>query len=223
MYYENTVLTIVDKIADKIEDKIEVKIEDKIVDKSVTHDLDEELVNIFDLGKKKRKTKEKKVIVEQVVLQPNVPLYTYQELLYKLYDKMGNSTDLSNTPTKFKLAPPIVVKITSKKVLWANFNDTCLALNREHEHLFLYITTELNTEASINQNKQMIIKGKYYSKNIENILRKYIYSYVQCSMCHSYETEITKDNSTRLHYLACLLCKSFKTIPVIKKTKLLNN
>jgi translation initiation factor 2 subunit 2 len=129
--------------------------------------------------------------------------------------------ELNANTTKFMIGKPIVVSINSKKVVWTNFKDTCDGLNRHMDHLFLYTTSELNTDASINENKQMIIKGKFHSKNIENILRKYVCSYVQCSMCRSYETEIIKDTNTRLNYLVCSSCKSSKTIPVIKRTNII--
>ena len=41
--------------------------------------------------------------------------------------------------------------------------------------------------------------------------------YVQCNLCHSYDTNITKDNATRLQYLVCVSCKGSRSIPVIKR------
>lgn len=187
--------------------------------------VDDELAEMFNLDKKKKKSKEKKDKEKKtknideltITYHPleSPPTYTYTELLDNLYKQMG---DLVTKDThKFMICQPIVVKITVKKVLWSNFNETCLAINRTPEHLFLYITSELNTEASFNESKQLIIKGKYHSKNIENILRKYVCCYVQCNLCRSYETTIIKDTTTRLQYLVCNSCKGSKTIPIIKR------
>ena len=189
--------------------------------------VNEELANMFSLGKKKKKSKdkdkdkekEKKQLNEVFEIPFDIPSYTYKVLLSKLYEQIGDS-DVNKSTTKFMIGKPIVVSMSSKKVIWTNFKETCDGLNRHIDHLFSYIISELNTDASINENKQMIIKGKFHSKNIENILRKYVCCYVQCSMCRSYETEITKDSNTRLNYLVCLSCKSSKTIPVIKKTNI---
>lgn len=208
-------------------ENITLTIEEKTENDSSTNNIDEELANMFSLGKKKKKSKdkdkdkekEKKQLNEVVEIQLDIPSYTYKELLSKLYEQIGDS-DVNKSTTKFMIGKPIVVSMSSKKVIWTNFKETCDGLNRHIDHLFSYIISELNTDASINENKQMIIKGKFHSKNIENILRKYVCCYVQCSMCRSYETEITKDSNTRLNYLVCSSCKSSKTIPVIKKTNI---
>ena len=146
--------------------------------------IDDELAEMFELGKKKKKIKDKKEkdkdkdkeIERKYYQLESPPSYTYSELLSNLYNQMGNLA--IKEKHKFMICQPIVVKISVKKVLWNNFNDTCIAINRSNEHLFLYTINELNTEASINDNKQLIIKGKYHAKNIENILRKYV-----CCLC----------------------------------------
>jgi translation initiation factor 2 subunit 2 len=185
--------------------------------------VDDELAEMFNLGKKKKKPKDKKEKKNdnEIKYYPleSPPTYTYSELLSNLYNKMGNLAIKENH--KFMICQPVIVKISIKKVLWSNFNETCIAVNRSPEHLFLYIISELNTEASMNENKQLIIKGKYHAKNIENILRKYVYCFVQCNLCRSYETSIQKDTASRLQYLVCDSCKCTKTIPIIKK--LINN
>lgn len=207
-------------ISEKTEDTSDIKLD-------LNKTIDDELAEMFELGKKKRKSKDKKEKdndkekkKDNETCRPyyqleTPPTYTYSELLSNLYNQMGNLAITEKH--KFIVCQPIVVKISVKKVLWHNFNETCKALNRTPEHLFLYTINELNTEASVNDNKQLIIKGKYHAKNIENILRKYVCFYVQCNLCHSYETNITKDSSTRLQYLVCISCKGSRTIPVIKR------
>jgi len=183
--------------------------------------VDDEIAEMFALGKKKKKSKEKKekekINELEIKYHPleSPPSYSYHELLTNLYKQIGN---LETTEKhKFMICQPIVVKITIKKVLWSNFNEICIGINRSPEHLFLYTMNELNTEGSFNENKQLIIKGKFHSKNIENILRKYMCCYVQCNLCRSYDTIITKDSTTRLQYLVCNSCKGSKTIPIIKR------
>lgn len=175
--------------------------------------IDDEIASMFELGKKKKKHKEKDKKTE--IKSESPPPYTYSELLNKLYTQLG--TVESTTTNKFMICQPIVQKISIKKVVWCNFNDTCILLNRQHDHLFQFILSELNTQGSINENKQMIIKGKYFAKNIEVILKKYMCSYVQCNMCRSYKTTINRDIISRLNMLVCSNCKSSRTITSIKK------
>lgn len=190
--------------------------------------IDEELADIFALGKKKKKSKDKKDKDKEketekknnldIKYHPleSIPSYTYAELLSNLYNQMGNNLEITEN-RKFMICQPIVVKLTVKKVLWTNFNEICTSINRSPDHLFLYTISELNTDGSFNANKQLIIKGKYHSKNIENILRKYMSCYVQCNLCRSYDTLITKDSATRLQYLLCNSCKGSKSIQIIKR------
>ena len=175
--------------------------------------IDHEIASMFDLGKKKKKHKEKDKKKEIRAETP--PTYTYSELLNNIYTQLG--TIETNTTNKFMICQPIVQKLSIKKVVWCNFNDTCIALNRTPDHLFQFVLSELSTQGSINENKQMIIKGKYFAKNIEVILRKYMCSYVQCNMCHSYKTTINRNIINRLNILVCSNCKSSRSIKSIKK------
>ena len=177
--------------------------------------IDDEIASMFELGKKKKKHKDSKKETPSVLRSKSPPPYTYSELLNKLYTQLG--TVESTTTNKFMICQPIVQKISIKKVVWCNFNDTCILLNRQPDHLFQFILSELNTQGSINENKQMIIKGKYFAKNIEVILKKYMCSYVQCNMCRSYKTTINRDIISRLNMLVCSNCKSSRTITSIKK------
>lgn len=188
--------------------------------------VEDELAEMFNLDKKKKKSKEKKdkdknktKNIDELTISYNSlespPSYNYHELLSNLYKQIGNLE--TKEKHKFMICQPIVIKITIKKVLWSNFNEICTGINRSPEDLFLYTMNELNTEGSFNENKQLIIKGKFHSKNIENILRKYMCCYVQCNLCRSNDTMITKDITTRLQYLVCNSCKGSKTIPIIKR------
>lgn len=184
---------------------------------------EEEVAEMFNLGKKKKKSKEKKVKNECVnlylnnSLEINKPFYNYNDLLDKLYKELGEVNQ--NTNKKLLIPQPIINKLSIKKVLWINFYETCINLNRNLDHLVLFVNSELSTETIITENKQLIIKGKYNSNNIENLLRKYICLYVQCNLCRSNNTIIKKDNINRIQNLECLICKGVKSLPQIKLIK----
>jgi len=210
----------------EIEPESEPSINEEI--KIAEPSIDDEIASMFDLGKKKKKAKDKdkkkdkdKEKDKEKQISESIPTYTYLELLTNLYNKLGEKE--SNSTNKFMIAQPIIQKISIKKVVWSNFYEICLSLNRPPEHLLLFITSELNTLGFINENKQMIIKGKYFTKNIEVVLRKYMCNYVQCNMCRSYKTAINRDISSRLNILVCSDCKSSRTIPNIQKSNIINN
>lgn len=54
--------------------------------------------------------------------------------------------------------------VGTKKTHWTNFNEICLAMARQPDHVFQFFMAELGTEGSIDGNKQLIIRGKFAAK-----------------------------------------------------------
>ena len=176
--------------------------------------LDDELNELFDLSKKKKHKKDKdkknkKEDIEEFFVFSDPPTYTYHTLLERIYNSM--SPDEKKEANK-KITSPIISRIGSKKIVWSNLNECCLSINREREHLQHFILCELGTEGSIDGNQYFILKCNYNQKYIENLLRKYVSLYVQCSLCKSINTYLKKDQSSRLNFLNCNECKSTKTV-----------
>ena len=47
-------------------------------------------------------------------------------------------------------------------------------LHRQPKHLLAFLFAELGTSGAIDGNNQLIIKGRFQQKQIENVLRRYI-------------------------------------------------
>ena len=101
-----------------------------------------------------------------------------------------------------------------------------------------FVLAELGTTGSIGGDNKLIIKGRFQSKQLENVLRKYIgkskgrvplctnnihtnvnsyhfiAEYVICRTCRSPETELKKEN--RLLFKVCKACGSSHTVQSIK-------
>ena len=185
----------------------EVKTENEINEEN---DINE----MFNLSKKKKHKKDKekknkKENIEEINKDYDPPTYTYQTMLERVYSSMNPEDRKENSK---KITAPIINRINSKKIVWPNFNECCLSINRDKEHLQQYILCELNTEGSIDGNSYLILKGNYNQKNIENLLRKYVSLYVQCTLCRSINTNLKKDQSTRLNFLLCNECKGSRTV-----------
>ncbi len=54
-----------------------------------------------------------------------------------------------------------MVKIGTTKVSWQNFDSMVSAINRKHEHMMNYVAAELGTEATLGQENNMILVGKF--------------------------------------------------------------
>lgn len=76
---------------------------------------------------------------------------------------------------KFVMRPPQVLRVGTKKTSFANFTDICKTLHRQPKHLLDFLLAELGTSGSMDGNQQLIIKGRFQPKQIENVLRRYVY------------------------------------------------
>ena len=90
----------------------------------------------------------------------------------------------------------------------------CKTLHRQPKHLLDFFLAELVTSGSVDGNSQLIIKGRFQQKQIENVLRRYIKEYVTCHTCRSPDTILQKD--TRLFFLQCETCGSRCSVASIK-------
>ncbi|XP_026462301.1 eukaryotic translation initiation factor 2 subunit 2-like isoform X2 [Ctenocephalides felis] len=142
--------------------------------------------------------------------------YTYDELLNRVFEIMHdkNPDMVAGKKQKFVMRPPQVVKIGTKKTSFANFTDICRTLHRQPKHLLDFLLAELGTSGSVDGNSQLIIKGRFQQKQIENVLRRYIKEYVTCHTCRSPDTILQKDS--RLFFLQCESCGSRCSVASIK-------
>ncbi|CAH1113189.1 unnamed protein product [Psylliodes chrysocephalus] len=218
---------------DSVDNKIEIPQEGSgDVDGGVDDSFDLELD--FSLSKKKKKTKKPKNLDDLIAEteekdedQENVDEnstqwvnsdrdYTYDELLNRAFEIMRdkNPDMAAGKKQKFVMRPPQVVKIGAKKTSFANFTEICKMLHRQPKHLLDFLLAELGTSGSVDGNSQLIIKGRFQQKQIENVLRRYIKEYVTCHTCRSPDTILQKD--TRLFFLQCETCGSRCSVASIK-------
>lgn len=210
----------------KKEDVMEPPVEEAAVDDDL--DLD------MDFSKTKKKKKRKKDLDELVAEEErkdiedkeNVEVpslwigsdrdYTYDELLVRVFNIMRekNPDMVAGKKQKFVMRPPQVVRIGTKKTSFANFTEICKTLHRQAKHLLDFLLAELGTSGSVDGNSQLIIKGRFQQKQIENVLRRYIKEYVTCHTCRSPDTILQKD--TRLFFLQCETCGSRCSVASIK-------
>lgn len=191
--------------------------------------IDEDVSKMFDLSKKKKKKskdeKDRKDKNKDDIEKNNkdilneetrdLPNYTYEQLLDRINVLLGrNSNDLNN---KRKSIPsPEIEKVGSKKVVWTNFDETCKILNRKIEHLMKFFLIEFGAEGSLNEEKQFVIKGRFLSKEFQNVLTKYIKMFISCENCNSLNTQIRKDQIVHLTFLHCDDCHSHRSVQSIK-------
>ena len=134
---------------------------------------------------KKKKKKKKKVVTEEgkadaaaavagVGAEEEAVTYEYADLLTRFYEILTSSNPDLLSRKKVSLKPPQILRIGTRRTLWANFPEICRTMQREPEHVFRFYLAELGTDGSIDGNGRFVIKGTYVPKYIESLLRKYI-------------------------------------------------
>jgi len=199
-------------------------------DKENDASLMEEDVDLNDFGTKKKKSKKKRtkdldelmdevddeVDAEQDTWGGSDRDYTYDELLQRVFNIMKdkNPEMVAGEKKKFVMRPPQVVRVGTKKTAFANFTEIAKMLHRQPKHLLAFLFAELGTSGAIDGNNQLIMKGRFQQKHIENVLRRYIKEYVTCHTCRSPDTILNKE--TRLFFLQCMTCHSSCSVQTIK-------
>lgn len=142
--------------------------------------------------------------------------YVYDELLQRVFGIMHdkNPDMVAGEKKKFVMRPPQVARVGSKKTAFANFNEIARMLHRQPKHLLTFLFAELGTSGAIDGSNQLIMKGRFQQKHIENVLRRYIKEYVTCHTCRSPDTILNKE--TRLFFLQCMQCHSSCSVQTIK-------
>mmetsp|Transcript_8347 Transcript_8347/g.7474 ORF Transcript_8347/g.7474 Transcript_8347/m.7474 type:complete len:239 (-) Transcript_8347:64-780(-) len=144
------------------------------------------------------------------------PTYEYSLLLNRVVDFLHSKDPAWSEKRRQTLKAPQLSRVGSKKTVWMNFQEICKMMHRNSDHVYQFMMAELGTEGSIDGTQRLVIRGKFVAKYIESLLRKYILEYVQCQMCRSFNTKLTRDSVSRLHFVECEDCKSTKSVQPIR-------
>lgn len=142
--------------------------------------------------------------------------YSYDELLTRVFDIMRekNPEMVAGEKKKIVMRPPQVFRAGARRTSFANFSEISRMLHRQSKHLLAFIFAELGTSGSVDGTNQLIIRGRFNQKQIENVLRRYIKEYVTCHTCKSPDTLLQKEE--RLFFLQCETCGSRCSVASIK-------
>ncbi|CAJ2502912.1 Uu.00g103060.m01.CDS01 [Anthostomella pinea] len=142
---------------------------------------------------------------------------SYELLLERFFSLLSqkNPDHASTGSRSYKIPPPQCLREGNKKTIFANIEEICKRMKRSSEHVTAYLFAELGTSGSVAGSKQLVIKGRFQQKQIENVLRKYIIEYVTCKTCRSPDTDLNKGEN-RLYFITCNSCGSRRSVTAIK-------
>ena len=135
--------------------------------------------------------------------------YSFEQLINRCYT-MLRGHDL-NRDRRINMDLPNVEQSgfgSGIRSIYRNFTEMVHQLSRSQLDIENFFKQEINPDISVNANGEMIIKGRYNTNQIQNILRKYIGTYIKCrdTGCASLKTSVIKKNN--ITFIACQTCGS---------------
>lgn len=150
--------------------------------------------------------------------------FAYTHLLSRIFNELNptgtalaSGISIDGKALPISIPKPDVRLAGSKKSCFVNIIITCQYLQRDPNHLKKYIETELVTNTNFNGDKQLIMTGRWKEIAIQSVLKSYVKAYVLCEDCHSKNTEMKRNNSTRLYELKCRDCSAERACKRIEK------
>ena len=143
--------------------------------------------------------------------------YDYSMLLDRIEAKMNQKNKDQEDQEKTKTDVQIVTRIVSTKTSWFGFEETCQQIKRTTQHVLSFYEAELDIRTNPGQDGNVIFQGKFQNKQISALYRKYVENYVRCTTCRATNTELTKDQATRLNHMKCCECGATRTVEQINK------
>jgi len=133
----------------------------------------------------------------------------YDKMLDNLYKQLPEK---AKEKSRFTM-PVFESFVEGVNTIIPNFTEVTNTLRREPEHLMKYLSKECATAATPDQ-KRLVLKGKFRTKQLNEKLEHYIKDYVLCKECGKPDTNIVEQE--RQLWLRCEACGARKPISIIK-------
>lgn len=163
------------------------------------------------LSRKHHKT----VSVNQSDDSDSIESAEYYKLLQRAFEMMENNSKILCDGVKKSIDKFNLCRIGSKRTRWNNFGKICRQINRDHEHVRLFISAELCTGCVLNADNMLIIMGRFTSSQLESVLCKYINEYITCTSCKGGDTRLVREN--RITFKVCDKCTVKTSVKLLKQ------
>ncbi|MEM0026686.1 MAG: translation initiation factor IF-2 subunit beta [Ignisphaera sp.] len=126
-------------------------------------------------------------------------LYDYEKLLDMVYERLpkrvgGRAYDI----------PSLEVDYVGDHTVVKNFGFACERIRREPRIVMRFLLKELAMPGSLNPDNSLVIYKRVSAKSIQGLYTRFLESYVRCSTCGSYDTELVREG--KVWFIRCLAC-----------------
>jgi translation initiation factor 2 subunit 2 len=99
--------------------------------------------------------------------------------------------------------PEVQLMVQGNRSIWQNFQDIINVLNRPGKEVLKFVSGQLGTAGTV-EGSNALFNGKFTAELVDEVLNRYVESYVICPVCTRPDTEITKESGA--YYLHCSAC-----------------
>ncbi|MDK6028350.1 translation initiation factor IF-2 subunit beta [Ignisphaera sp. 4213-co] len=126
-------------------------------------------------------------------------MYDYEKLLNMVYERLPK-----RVVARAYDIPSLEVDYVGDHTVIKNFNVVCERIRREPRIVMRFLLKELAMPGSLNPDNSLIIYKRVSTKSIQGLYTRFLESYVRCSTCGSYDTELVREG--KVWFIKCLAC-----------------
>lgn len=99
--------------------------------------------------------------------------------------------------------PAVQIMLQGNRSIWQNFQEIINILNRPGKEVLKFVSGQLGTAGNM-EGGNALFNGKFNTEQVDEVLNRYVDSYVTCPVCTRPDTDIIKDGAA--YYLICSAC-----------------
>jgi translation initiation factor 2 subunit 2 len=99
--------------------------------------------------------------------------------------------------------PDVQLIVQGNRSIWQNFQEIINILNRPGKEVLKFVSGQLGTAGNM-EGGNALFNGKFNTEQVNEVLNRYIDSYVICPVCTRPDTDIEK--SRNVYLLVCSAC-----------------
>ncbi|NHI89847.1 MAG: translation initiation factor IF-2 subunit beta [Candidatus Thorarchaeota archaeon] len=125
----------------------------------------------------------------------------YDKLLDRARSQVPEDA-FKRTGERFQV-PEVQLIVQGNRSIWQNFQEIINILNRPGKEVLKFVSGQLGTAGNV-EGSNALFNGKFTSELVDEVLNRYVDSYVICPVCTRPDTEIVKESGA--YYLTCSAC-----------------